>query len=262
MSATGYEPLNTLKPVADSIWLIDGPAILYRKVPYPTRATVIRLQNGTLWVHSPTELTPELKTELEAIGPLGYLIVPNRDHLTHLTDWQKSFPDAKTWAPVGVVEWAAQQGLTLHIDAQVGPDMGDEHPWPGEIEIYVACGIKMFREAVFFHKDSRTLILTDFIQALETAKLSVWLRPRVWLAGIDDSDPTMPPRLRRLFLSRDHLAQDVEQMMAWKPQRIIISHGRWFESNGVGILVRSFRRVLQKHRWEKITKQSERSLHY
>lgn len=59
--ATGYEPLNTLKPVADDIWLIDGPAVRFYGMPFPTRATVVRLANGDLWVHSPTELSDGLR---------------------------------------------------------------------------------------------------------------------------------------------------------------------------------------------------------
>ena len=48
---TGYEPLNTLKPVGKDLWLIDGPAIRFYGMPFSTRATVIRLADGGLWVH-------------------------------------------------------------------------------------------------------------------------------------------------------------------------------------------------------------------
>ena len=57
-----YTPINTLKPVAENIWIVDGPEITFGKMPFPTRMTVIRLQNGDLFIHSPTPLTETLKS--------------------------------------------------------------------------------------------------------------------------------------------------------------------------------------------------------
>ena len=45
-----YEPVNTLKPVADDVWIVDGPEIQmsypylpFFKLPFPTRMTIVRL---------------------------------------------------------------------------------------------------------------------------------------------------------------------------------------------------------------------------
>ena len=43
---------------------------------------------------------------------------------------------------------------------------------------------------------------------------------------------------------RCHRAQmkaAVEQMIVWNPERVIIAHGRWFETNGTAELQRAFR---------------------
>ena len=52
-----YQPLNTLKPVADDIWIADGDVTWMNmgilRAPFSTRMTVIRLQDGGLWCHSP-----------------------------------------------------------------------------------------------------------------------------------------------------------------------------------------------------------------
>lgn len=54
-----YHPLNTLKPVADDIWIADGGIVRMDmgllRAPFSTRMTVIRLADGTLWCHSPIE---------------------------------------------------------------------------------------------------------------------------------------------------------------------------------------------------------------
>ena len=73
----GYAPLNTLKPVGDDIWIVDGPSIKFYKLPFTTRMTVVRLQNGDIWVHSPTKICGDLKDQIDALGPVRHLIAPN-----------------------------------------------------------------------------------------------------------------------------------------------------------------------------------------
>jgi hypothetical protein len=37
-----YPPLDTLKPVAPDVWIVDGPLIRFG-VQFPTRMTIIRI---------------------------------------------------------------------------------------------------------------------------------------------------------------------------------------------------------------------------
>ncbi|MHA7850041.1 DUF4336 domain-containing protein [Roseovarius sp.] len=248
--ATGYEPLDTLKPVADGVWLIDGPALRCGGVPVPTRATVIRLENGDLWVHSPTRLSEGLRAQIEALGSVAHIIAPNRWHHTHMPDWQAAFPRAQSWAAPGVADHAARRGHALVIDHVLKTD-GAEAPWAGQIDQMILGGSRDHREAVFLHRDSRTLILTDLIQAFETAKLPVWTRPIIWIAGVDDSDGSMPPRLRWRYRDKVALAESLERMIAWAPERVILAHGRWYERRGTAELERAFRRLLRHRRWDR-----------
>ena len=52
-----YLPLNTLKPVADNIWIADGGIIcmdaLFAKIPFSTRMTIVRLSERQLVVSFP-----------------------------------------------------------------------------------------------------------------------------------------------------------------------------------------------------------------
>ena len=250
MDRTGYEPLNTLKPVDDGIWLIDGPAVRFYGMPFSTRATVVRLENGDLWVHSPTQMTAELKAELDAVGPVRHLIAPNWIHYAHIGDWQAAYPEALAWAAPGVAERAAKKGLELRFDRDLDWDEA-EAPWAGQLEQMIVRGSKTHREAVFFHRASDTLILTDLIENFETAKLPAWMRPLVWLAGIDDSDGKMPPDMKFSFRDKEALVDGIERMIGWGPARVILAHGRWYERDGVAELERAFRRVLYKRKWER-----------
>ncbi|MDF1668652.1 MAG: DUF4336 domain-containing protein [Roseovarius sp.] len=247
---TGYEPLNTLKPVVEGLWLIDGPAIKSYGFPFSTRATVVQLENGDLWVHSPTQLTEALRLELDAIGPVRHLISPNQIHYAHIVDWQAAYPDATYWAAPGVAERAAKHGMALPDGQPLQWDRSED-PWQGQLRQLIIRGSKWHREAVFFHDASCTLILTDLIEAFETAKLPTYCRPFVWLNGIDDPNGKMPPVIRRTFKDKAAMGEDLETMVEWGARRVIIAHGRWYENNGTAELERAFKKVLNARQWDR-----------
>lgn len=249
MTATGYEPLNTLKPVAAGLWIIDGPAVRSYGFPFSTRATVVQLENGDLWVHSPTQLTESLRAELDALGPVRHLIAPNQIHFLNIPDWCAVYPEATFWAAPGVQDRAAKAGLNLPESTALRAD-GSEAPWTGQIDQLIVRGSRWHKEAVFFHRASYTLVLTDLIEAFETAKLPAHCRPFAWLTGIDDSDGKTPPLIAWSFRDKEAFAEDIEQAIAWGPLRVILAHGRWFERDGVAELERAFRGVLRARRWD------------
>lgn len=239
---TGYEPLDTLKPVAEGLWLIDGPAHAHGRIPYPTRATVVRLEGGGLWVHSPTPLTKRLRAEVDALGPVQHLVAPNHAHVAHLGDWAEAYPEAACWAP-------PEAGVARARDLQAS---GAEPDWEGQIDqISVRAGPRL-TEACFFHRASRSLIVTDLIEAIETQHMPVHLRPVFWLSGTDHTAAHMRPSYRWALKREDKvaLADDVEVLIRWRPRRVILAHGRWVPHDGVAALEHAFRKVLRARRWE------------
>jgi len=240
---TGYEPLNTLKPVARDIWIVDGPMIRFYGLPFSTRATVIRLKNGDIWVHSPTRLDAGLITELSELGPIRHLIAPNWIHYAYVAEWQAQFPDATSWAAPGVKERAKSKGRDVLFDHDLS-DTADM-PWQGEIDQLIVYGNKIHREAVFFHRASDTLILTDLIENFEAVNLSWWMRLLTRWGGMLDPDGKMPRDMRMTFRKgQDELRRAVDLMIDWAPERIIVAHGRWYTTGGVDELRRAFRFVL------------------
>ena len=97
-----YDPIGTLKPVGEAIWIADGPLVRFHylgmHLPFTTRMTLVRLRDGALWVHSPIALTPRLRLEVEALGPVRYLIAPNTFHYAFLIAWLTAYPDALSLA--------------------------------------------------------------------------------------------------------------------------------------------------------------------
>jgi hypothetical protein len=244
-----YEPIGTLKAVAEGVWIADGPVIRYGylglRFPFPTRMTVLRLANGGLWLHSPTELSPALRREVDALGAVEHLIAPNRIHYWWLGEWAAAYPEAATHAAPGVRKQARRNTRFAAYQFDLTPAMamaGNASPWPDEIDMLVVPG-GYLSEAVFLHRASRTLILTDLIQNYERLKIaSPLFRFMSRLSGAADPDGKMPFDLRLTFFwHRKPLAAAVRQMIAWEPERIIIAHGRCYEGNAVAELKRAFR---------------------
>ena len=189
--------------------------------------------------HSPIELTPALKAEIDSLGPVEHLISPNKIHYAHIQSWVEAYPHAIAWASPGVRERAASQ----HIPITFHADLGDEPPpeWIAEIDQLIFRGSRFMDEVVFFHRQSRTLILTDLIENFEPSRVAKGLRWVIRLAGIADPNGKTPMDLRMTFLGRKAQArQGYHQMLAWAPEKIILAHGRWYPENGMAELKRAF----------------------
>lgn len=245
MDMEPYEPLHTLKPVAEDIWIVDGPIIDMAYVagstlPFPTRMTIVRLADGSLFCHSPTEWTPALADEVEALGPVAHLVSPNKIHYAWIPQWKERYPEATAWASPGVRERAAEQDIEVHFD----DDLGDAPPeaWLNEIDQLQFRGSRFMDEIAFFHRASRTLILTDLIENFEPEKVARKWRWLMKLGGVTHPDGKLPLDLRMTFLGHKDIARECyARMRAWRPERIIIAHGRWYEEDAMAELDRAFR---------------------
>jgi hypothetical protein len=238
MAAEGtYPPLFTLKPVAGDVWIVDGPEIDLYRMPFPTRMTVVRLSSGALWLHSPIAFSAALLDEVQALGPVRHLIAPNWLHYAYVQDWADAVPAAETWAAPGVAERAKGRGVRLRVDHGLQDAAPDA--WADDLVQMIVPGSRIHREAVFFHTSSRTLILTDLIENFEPHKLPWHLQLTTWVAGNQDPDGSMP-RDMRLTFDKAALADAVRRMIGWAPERVILSHGRWYARNGAEELRRAF----------------------
>jgi len=239
-----YDPLNVLKPVAQDIWIVDGPTIRFGffgiRLPFPTRTTLIRLKSGDLFVHSPGHMTEDLRADVNGLGRVAHLIAPNRIHYWWVGSWAAAYPDALAYAAPKVRERAAPHGIAFDRDLGDEPDPA----WAGEIDQVAVAG-SFLTEIVFFHRATRTLILTDLVQNYEAPRLhGPILRFLARRIGVVDPDGTMPVDLRATFRGRRaEVRAAVRQMIAWAPERVILAHGRWYTENGVAELRRAFRWV-------------------
>ena len=239
-----YEPLNEYKPFGPNIGVVDGPleyltmAGVRLPLPFATRMTVVRLASGDLFLHSPITFNAALAQQLSSMGTVRHLVSPNQFHYAHIGEWSRAFPDTITWASPHVRERARARGIQVQFKRDLCTQAPDE--WRNEIDQTTIPG-GIFGEFIFFHKESRTLILTDTIINFELDKLGQPWRFATRMTGMYYPRGQIFFGMRgALLLQKRKSKASVERILSWQPERIIISHGRCFESNAGAVLRRLF----------------------
>jgi hypothetical protein len=171
----------------DTIWTFDQvQGILY--VVVPIRMTVVKLTGGGLLVYAPVAPTGEcleLVNELVAIhGDVKYIILPTISGLEHkvfVGPFARAFPQAQVW--VTPAQWSFPINLPL---SWLGFPLGRTHILPADssqtpfgdefdyaILDTIDLGPGQFAEVAFFHRRSRTLLVTDSIISLSIEPPSI-----------------------------------------------------------------------------------------
>jgi hypothetical protein len=244
MNASLYEPINVYKPVGPNIGVVDGPfeyltvAGVRLPLPFSTRMTVVRLLNGDLFLHSPTRFDRKLADELETLGTIRHLISPNQFHYAHIGEWSKAFPDAITWASPRVRGRASARNLDIHFQRDLAANPPAE--WRGELDQTLFPG-GYFKEFIFFHKESESLIVTDAIINIELDKMDEPWRTLTRMSGMYYPRGQVFFGMRLpLLLQRRMANAAIGQVRAWQPRRILLSHGRCFDANADDAIRRIF----------------------
>jgi len=220
---------TALKQLASDLWTAEGQADLeipgfLRKYDFSTRMTVIRLADGSLFLHSPVRLTDGLRSELDALGPVRVVVAPNKAHHLFVGEYQAAYLDARIYGALGL----QLKRKDLRFFALLGDEPRPE--WKGQIEQRLFKGTPWLNEVVFFHPASRTLLLTDLAFNIPAGK--VWGVPIVFkLMGAEGRFG--PHRfVRRAMRDRKAAARSLRKILEWDFDRIILTHGDVVESGG------------------------------
>lgn len=166
--------------VKDTIWTFEQlQGIFY--VVVPVRMTVIRLEEGGLLVYAPVAPTPEcirLVNELSAKhGEVKYIILPTISALEHkvfVPPFARKFPTAQVF--IAPNQWSFPINLPLSWlgfpgkRTQILPEDSSKTPFASEFDYAILGPIDLnlgyFEEVVFYHKKTRTLLVTDSIVSI------------------------------------------------------------------------------------------------
>eukprot|EP01123_Difflugia_compressa_P000302 TRINITY_DN10392_c0_g1_i1.p1 TRINITY_DN10392_c0_g1~~TRINITY_DN10392_c0_g1_i1.p1 ORF type:complete len:282 (-),score=47.75 TRINITY_DN10392_c0_g1_i1:75-794(-) len=138
---------------------------MFNGLVLPVRMIVFKLQTGVL-LYSPTQYDDALKMEIESLGPVKFIVVPNKMHHLFLEDYIRNFPDAELLLAPGVkdkIEIEYNRGVVVR---------NGEGPWGDEVSLMLTEGNSFFSEVVLFHKAMSILVVADLVMNFQPGYFS------------------------------------------------------------------------------------------
>ena len=224
------EPL--LRELAADLWILDRPLAVGGVLHVGARMTVVRLADGSLFLHSPTRMDAETRAELDALGPVRHVVAPSKVHWFWVASAREAYPHARIYGAPGLAEKKPE----LPIDEDLGDDAPDA--WAEALDQHVLRGAPITNEVFFHHRASRTLVLTDLV--LNMRDSDSWIT-RQWLRINGALGRFGPHRLMK-FVVKDKQAvrASVDHLLTWDFDRIVMSHGVVVQEKGKRLLRESF----------------------
>lgn len=219
-----------LEPFAEGVWIASAPQ-KYLGWQLGTRMTVLRLSDASLLLHSPIALDESLKSEIDTLGPVSHIVAPNLFHHLYVGPAADAFPEAKVHGPAGL----RKKRPDLRLDALLGTET--DRSWRDDLEMIRVEGT-LLDETIFCHKPSRTLVCADLIENFRTAD-DWWTRSYLKLGGIYGKIG-LSRMLRLAYRDRRKARRDIDRLLEWHFDPIVLAHGDPIESNGADALRESY----------------------
>jgi hypothetical protein len=225
-----------MQQLHSDLWISDSP-LRFLGLEIGARMTIVRLPDDRLLLHSPISAAADLVREVAALGPVAYIVAPNRLHHLFAGEWQQACPDASLYVAPGLETKRAD--LTIAGVLRDEPEPG----WKDSLDQVLLAGFPLANEVVFFHRPSTTLIATDlaFNYGSSSPPLT---RLAFRLAG---TYGRLSPTLLERIMVRDRAAfrESLERILEWPFERVVIAHGEVSETGGREELVHGYSWLLE-----------------
>ena len=188
------------------------------------RMTLLETDGGLL-VHSPVALDPE---EVARIGAARWVLAPNLLHHLYVGPW----------AEAGVEAWAAPGLVAKRPDVDFRGEVEDgSRPFGDDVWVKPMACFAMTNEVVVLHRPSRTLVVTDLV--FNIAPTAPWATRAAMrcLCGYPGCKTTL---LERAGIRRGVAREELQEILSWDFDRLIMSHGEVIETGGKDALLGAF----------------------
>lgn len=249
-----------IRQVTPNIVTCSTPFYRFGRFKVGGRGTIVKLQSGALAVFSPTALTSDVRSTVDALGKVSYIAATDMEHHIFISDWAKAYPSAALMCPEGLPEkrekspetkgnifkyvWTQANKATMKVDEEFDREFDVEY-----------VGSHANKELVFCHKPDRTVVEADmmfnlpafeqFSKTKENPESGVLTKLFIGLQNTR-GDATWQKRFLWYVASsgnRPDFNKSVERIAAWDFDRIIPCHGDVIETEAKGV----FRKVFDWH---------------
>lgn len=197
-------------------------------MPLPVRTPLITLSGGKVLLSPGSRLQADQYRKMDGVTDI---VAPNLFHCAGVPKAAQKLPQAKLWV--------VQGGLSAKPDIKWSAEMTEKN-WPYMEELpYVAIGgMPAFNEAVFVHKKSRSLLVTDLCFNMQDVHgFGPWL-----ILSLFGTYRKLG--VSRFFLKyvkdRAAFTKSLEVLFSYDFDNIIVSHGDNLTGGGRGQLLKAF----------------------
>jgi hypothetical protein len=218
-----------LEPFTKDIWT-EARKGRFLGIEAGSRMTVVRLAAGGLFVHSPVALDASTREAVDALGPVRAVVAPSIFHNLHVGAWMEAYPEAVFAACPGL-EWRRPHLAFDFVTAD------EPHAaWAADLEqIYFSA--RRENEVVFFHRATRTLICADALLNLSGHPDRL---TRAVAALMGNRAPGMGWAEWFMIRNRKLARRQVERILAWDIEGIVLGHGPLVEHDGREVVRRAY----------------------
>jgi len=259
------DDVMVIRDLVPGVTTLSVPFLRFGHIKFGGRATIVKMQSGSLAVFSPVALTPTVKAKLESLGnQVAYITAPDLEHHIFLSAWASAFPSAHIIAPEGLAEKRAKLNQTdkevtivpintvFTAKDKAAIKVSDEFDAEFQYEFVDAHPNK---ELVFCHKPSRTLIEADLLFNLPATEQysrtgenpATGLATRCF-AGIQNTKGNAVWQKRMLWYvfskaDRPGFNDSMRRINSWGFENLVPCHGDSIVGDGKGV----FEKVMQWH---------------
>ncbi|WP_413288014.1 DUF4336 domain-containing protein [Bdellovibrio sp. HCB337] len=206
-----------IQSIGEGVWIAEG-YLNDKGMKFPLRMTILRLDASNLMVISPILPTQEMIQDIEGIGLVKYIVAPNCMHHKFVNKFAAAFPGAEIWGPKDLHDKRPDISFTDVLDShQVAP-------WSAFVDmVSIHAKPPMFEEVIFFHKASKTVVVTDML--FNFHKFDSWFQALI--ARINGGYKRLAmTRLGRVFFNdKESLHKAASRILTWNPENLVVAHG-------------------------------------
>ena len=207
---------------AEGLWSVSAPHRFFG-LYLGTRMTLVRLPGDNLWLHSVVAIDDILADEIQALGQVRHIVMPDLYHHVYVSDAIQRWPAAKVYAPAAMRRKRPE--LRIDSDLSETPDPA----WCGELTPVHIDGSAL-DETVFLHGPSRTLVCADLVENFDS---SSHLATRLYLKAAGLQDRVAFSRfLRPVYRDRRAARRSLDRLLRLDFDRVVLAHGRVLEHGG------------------------------
>ncbi|MGH2833806.1 MAG: DUF4336 domain-containing protein [Solirubrobacteraceae bacterium] len=234
MSIVSLVAVTELSEIASGLWVVEQP-LRYLGFEAGRRMAVIRLADGGLLIHSPARLSTELRSALDRLGDVRFIVPASELHgHLYMEQYRDAYPQVKLFAAPGL----PRKRKDLRFDGLLSG--APERDWRDDLDQMAFEGWRRLNEIEFFHIKTRTLITGDLC-------CNFGLMTRLVAQGRMRQRLGPPTECRILGIFRDRRAvrRSLERILEWDFERILPGHGEIVHTGGKDAFEEGFARLLR-----------------